>query len=65
MDWINIKDETPEDMEDVMIWCRLKYRKDFLRIGATYSWDEGWLPDDKNDKIMEVKYFYRYPDDPE
>lgn len=65
MDWINIKDQTPEDMEEVMIWCRLKYRKHFSRLDATYSWEDGWLTDCDRDQIMQVKYFCRYPEDPE
>jgi len=69
--WISIEVGKPEFFEEVMIWCRLKYRKQFERRSATYNRgknieDEGdeWLIDG-NDKVMEVKYICKYPEDPE
>jgi len=71
LNWISIEVGKPEFFEEVMIWCRLKYGKEFIRLNATYNRDkrlelEGdeWLIDG-NRKVMEVKYICKYPEDPE
>lgn len=76
MEWLKYPENKPDGDEDVMIWCRLKYHSTYFRIDACYQEEDKRnktkayfqvddYPNGSPTAIIDVRYFCRYPEDPE
>lgn len=57
VDWINVKDELPEDGLNVLTFC--EFDNDELIINGKFYCNYGWIlgfNDNKNDKIKVVRW---------